>query len=64
MLAINQKRADNGNMNKNCTNLMTPYNPKIRISEYGFKEELLNILTHGAGALLNWPTDPGLVEQL
>jgi hemolysin III len=53
MLAINQKRADNGRMNKNCTNLMPPDNTKIRISEYGFKEELLNILTHGAGALLS-----------
>ena len=43
-----------GGMNKkNHTNQIIPDSTKIRISEYGFKEELLNIMTHGVGALLS-----------
>jgi predicted membrane channel-forming protein YqfA (hemolysin III family) len=43
-----------GSMNKkNHTNHILPDSTKIRISEYGFKEELLNIMTHGVGALLS-----------
>ena len=42
-----------GSMNKNNTNQITQDITKIRISEYGFKEELLNIITHGVGTLLS-----------
>jgi hemolysin III len=41
-----------GSMSKNHTSQI-PDKIKIRISEYGFKEELLNIITHGAGVLLS-----------
>ena len=42
-----------GSMNKNHANQITQDRTKIRISEYGFKEELLNIITHGVGTLLS-----------
>jgi len=42
-----------GSMNKNHTNQITQDRTKIRISEYGFKQELLNIITHGVGTLLS-----------